>query len=119
MGDEENPPVPHAGSTIESSTVGLNDIDDRLDQRSRSEVLPRTRPLVRGALAQQVLVGVTLDVGSRATPVLLVDEVYDEALQLAGSWTLFCALRKIVPITPGCLPSPLSMRVYSNSSWSP
>ncbi len=55
-----------------------------MDQGARGEVLARAGPLVGGALTQQLLVGVALDVGAGATPVLAVDEVDDEALEFGG-----------------------------------
>ena len=62
----------------------LHDVDDGLDEGARGEVLASAGALVGGALAQQLFVGVALDVGARATPVLLVDEVDDEPLKLGG-----------------------------------
>ncbi len=60
----------------------LDDVDDRLDECARCEVLAGAGSLVRGALAEQFLVGIALDVGPGLRPVLLVDEVDDEPLEL-------------------------------------
>ena len=43
---------------------------------------PAPEPCVGGALGEQLLVGVALDVGAGGRPVLLVDEVDDEPLEL-------------------------------------
>src|SRR6185437_3809405 len=60
----------------------VNAVDDRVDQRARREVLARARLDVFGAFAQQLLVRVAFDVDARGRPVLLVDEVDDEAFEL-------------------------------------
>ena len=64
------------------STVGSTTVDDRVDQRARREVLAGAGLDVLGALAQQLLVGVALDVDAGRRPVLLVDQVDDEPLEL-------------------------------------
>lgn len=61
---------------------GLDDVDDRLDQSPRGEVLTSPGPLVRRTLGQQLLVRVALDVGAGLRSVLLVDQVDDEPAQL-------------------------------------
>ena len=76
------PPVPHAGSATVSPGLGLQARDHRPDQRPRREVLAGARLRVLGALLQQPLVGVALEVGVDRGPGLLVDEVDDEPAQL-------------------------------------
>ena len=61
---------------------GLNAVDDGLDERPGGEVLPGAGLDVLGSLREKLLVGVALDVGAGCGPVLLVDEVNDEPLQL-------------------------------------
>jgi hypothetical protein len=82
VGDEEE--AAGAAGRVDDGVVDrrLDDVDDRLDECARSEVLAGAGALVRGALAQQFLVGIALDVGAGLRPVLLVDEVDDEALEL-------------------------------------
>jgi hypothetical protein len=60
----------------------LNAVDHRRDQRARSEVLPSTGLDILGALGEQLLISIALDVGALARPVLLADQVDDEPLQL-------------------------------------
>src|SRR3712207_9106317 len=55
-----------------------------MNERARREVLAGAGLDVLGALREQRLVGVALDVGAGRRPVLLVDEVDDEALELGG-----------------------------------
>lgn len=57
-------------------------VHHRLDERPRREVLPGPALGVLGVLLQQPLVGVPLHVGVHHRPVLLVDEVHDQATQL-------------------------------------
>jgi hypothetical protein len=97
----------------------LDDVDDRLDECARCEVLAGAGSLVRGALAEQFLVGVALDVGPGLRPVLLVDEVDDEPLELGRVLNAVLCLAEDRADDPGWRASPLRIRVYSNSSWSP
>jgi hypothetical protein len=57
-------------------------VDHRLDQGARGEVLAGAALDVLGALGQQFLVRVTLDVDAGRRPVLLADQVDDEPLEL-------------------------------------
>jgi len=57
-------------------------VDHRRDQRSWGEVLSGAGLDVLGALGEQLLVGVALDVDTGGGPVLLVDQVDDESLEL-------------------------------------
>ena len=62
--------------------LGGDDVDDRLDQRPRGEVLAGAALGVLGVLLQQPLVGVPLHIGAHHRPVFLVDEIDDQAAQL-------------------------------------
>ena len=57
-------------------------VDDGRDQRPRREVLARSSGALLGGLLDQALIGGALDVGVVAEPLVLVDEVLDELLQL-------------------------------------
>src|SRR5207302_9573083 len=61
---------------------GPHHIDDCPDQRARCEILPRTRFDVLGVLSEQPFVGVTLHVRVERHPLLTVDQVGDQPLQL-------------------------------------
>ena len=82
VGDEEEAAGAAGGVDDRVSGLGVDDVDDRPDQLARREVLPGAGALVGSALGQQLLVGVSLEVGARGRPVLLVDEVDDESLEL-------------------------------------
>jgi hypothetical protein len=58
------PPVPQAGSTTPVVDRRLDDLDHRLDESPRSEVLAGGRLGVPGAPFEQFLVGVTVDIGA-------------------------------------------------------
>jgi hypothetical protein len=56
--------------------------DDGVDERARGEVLAGAGLGVLRVPLEEALVGVALDVGADADPLLLVDEVGDQALEL-------------------------------------
>ena len=64
---------------------GEHHVDDGRDQRPRGEVLARSPGALLGGLLDQALIGVALEVGVVAEPLVLVDEVLDELLQLGRS----------------------------------
>jgi hypothetical protein len=53
----------------------LETVHHRRDQRARGEILARAGLDVLGALGEQFLVGVTLDVGVPAGPLFFIDEI--------------------------------------------
>ena len=61
--------------------VGIDDLDDRLDQRARREILAGARFDVLGVARKQALVDLTLHIDRQAEPCLRVDKA-DEALEL-------------------------------------
>ena len=62
--------------------LGPHHIHDRRDQRPRGEVLACAPGALLGGLLDQALVGGALEVGVVAEPLVLVDEVLDELLEL-------------------------------------
>ena len=74
--------MPAAGSHTRIDAVGPHHVDDRLDQRARREVLARARLDILGVLGEQALVGVALHVGVEDHPLLAVDQVRHQPLQL-------------------------------------
>lgn len=82
VGGEEEPPG--AGGRVDDGVRDgrVDAVDHRVDERPRREVLPGAGLHVLRAARQQLLVGVALDVGAGGRPVLLVDEVDDEPLEL-------------------------------------
>ena len=79
-------------------------VHDGGDQGARGEVLARAALHVLGVLLQQPLVGVALHVGGQARPLLLAMRSTMSRRSLAGSWILFCALRKMTPSIPFLCP---------------
>jgi hypothetical protein len=75
------PPVPGGGIHDRVVGVRLDAVDHRGDQRARGEVLPGPGLHVLRASLQERLVRVTLDVGTGARPVVLVDQVDDQLAQ--------------------------------------
>lgn len=69
----------------------IHGLHDGRDERARREVLARAALHILGVLLQQTLVGVALNIGVEARPLLLVDEVDDEPTQLR--WVLDFVLR--------------------------
>ena len=61
---------------------GQHHVDDGRDEPPRCEVLARSPGALLGGLLDQTLVGGALQVGVVAEPLVLVDEVLDELLQL-------------------------------------
>ena len=74
--------MPQAGSQIVWPGCGAHHVHHGGDERARGEVLARAAFHVLGVLLQQPLVGVALHVGGEAGPLLLVDQVHDEAAEL-------------------------------------
>ena len=62
--------------------AGPHHVDDGRDQRPRREVLAGPASTLLGGLLNQTLVGVALQVGVEAQPLVAVDELFDEPLQL-------------------------------------
>ncbi len=84
-------------------------VHHRGDERARGEVLARAAFHVLGVLLQQPLVGVALHVGGKADHCSLSIRSTMSRRSLAGSWILFCALRKMTPSMPERLPSSSSV----------
>ena len=84
VGDEEE--AARAAGWVGDAVVDswVDDVDDGLDEGAGREVLPGARALVARALGEEAFVGVAVDVGARLRPVLLADEIDDEAAQLRG-----------------------------------
>ena len=61
---------------------GEHHVDDGRDEPPRRKVLARTPGALLGGLLYQALVGGALQVGVVAEPLVIVDEVLDELLQL-------------------------------------
>jgi hypothetical protein len=61
--------------------VGLHHIDDGADQLPRREILAGALGRLLGALGQEALVDVALHIGLQRQPLLLVDQVHDQAAQ--------------------------------------
>ena len=78
--------------------------DHRPDQRPRREVLAGAGLGVLGALLQQPLVGVALEVGVDRRPGLLVDQVDDQPAQLGRVLDPVLRLAEDRPSVPVCLP---------------
>ena len=86
-------------------------VHHRGDERARREVLSRAAFHVLGVLLQQAFVGVAFHVGAQAEiHCSLSIRSTMRRRSLAGSWILFCALRKMTPSMPVRLPS--SSRVW-------
>lgn len=77
--DAISDPVPHDQFEV---TLEHCDLAQATDQRPRGEVLAGAGPDVLGTLGQQFLVRVALDVGAGSRPVLLVDQIDDQPLEL-------------------------------------
>ena len=116
--------MPQAGSATVSSGRRLDAVDHGGDQSPGGEVLPRAGLDVLGALGEQLLVGVALDVGARGGPVLLVDQVDDQPLELGRVLDLVLRLaedhaqraRPAGRAPPGCAGSASSRSSPSASS---
>ena len=79
----------------------LHHVHDRLDQRAGSEVLTRAAFHVLGVLLQESFVGVAFHVGVERGPLLLVDQVRDQAAQLGRVLDLVLRLAKDDADQPG------------------
>ena len=62
--------------------AGGHHIDDGGDQRPGGEVLARAPGPLPGRLLDQALIGVALEIGVEAEPFVVVDEVFDQQLEL-------------------------------------
>ncbi len=81
VGGEEEP-AGAAGRVADGRVrPGPHHVHDGFDERTRREVLAGAGLHVLGVALQQRLVGVALDVGAEAVPVLAVDELLDQAGQ--------------------------------------
>jgi hypothetical protein len=78
--------------------------DDGVDQRPGGEVLAGAGLGVLSVALEEALVGVALDVGADADPLLLVDEIAHQALELGRILDLVLGLAEDEPRRPCCLP---------------
>ena len=103
--------MPQAGSQIVWPGCGSHDFDHGVDERARGEVLAGAALHVGGVLLQQALVDRRPSHRRRASiQVSLSIRSTTSRWSLAGSWILFCALRKMVPSMP-VLPAEFLERV--------
>ena len=77
--------------------TGLHHIDDGGDQRPGGEVLARAPGPLPGCLLDQTLVGVALQVGVEAEPLVVVDEVLDQPFELGRALYLVAGLAEDHP----------------------
>ncbi len=79
---------------------GLHHVHDGPDEFPRREILARSLGRLLGALGQQALVNVALHVGLHRQPLLLVDQVHDQAAQQGGVLDLRLGLLEDRPQHP-------------------
>ena len=91
--------MPQARSAMVSPGLG-HDIDHRLDQSTRGEVLAGAGLGVRAFFSSSPLVGIALHVGAHHRPVFLVDQVHQQAAQRPRVLELVLGLLKISPSRP-------------------
>ena len=103
--------MPQAGSQIVSPGFGPHARRPSPGSAARGvKYWPAPALMSSAFFSQQALVGVALHVGARAsTTVSLSIRSTISRRSLAGSWILFCALRKITPSMPCSLAELLSM----------